>query len=84
MARRSARSSRISFGTVFLVDGLGKDSATLEGARALALTTAEFKLFDLAMLPKSGRSDSPSAAWWLVFLNVTAEWRALSAVIIDA
>ena len=44
----------------------------------------KFKLFDIAMLPKSGRSDSPSAAWWLVFLNVTAEWRALSAVIIDA
>jgi len=36
MARRSARSSRISFGTVFLVDGLGKGSATLEGARVLA------------------------------------------------
>jgi hypothetical protein len=29
-------SSRISFSTVFLVDGLGKGAATLEGARALA------------------------------------------------
>jgi hypothetical protein len=69
MARRSARSSRISFGTDFLVDGLGKGSATLEGARALALTTAEFKLFGLAMLPKLGRSNSPSAAWWLAYFE---------------
>jgi hypothetical protein len=59
----------IGFGTVFFVDGLGKGSATLEGARALALTTAEFKLFGLAMLPKSGRSNSPSAAWWLVYFK---------------
>ena len=43
MARRSARSSRISFGPVFLVDGLGKGAATLEGARAPALTTAEIQ-----------------------------------------
>jgi hypothetical protein len=36
MATRSRTVSRISFGTIFLVDGLGKGAATLEGARALA------------------------------------------------
>jgi hypothetical protein len=84
MARRSARSSRISFGTVFLVDGLGKGAATLEGARALALTTAEIQALRHSHAPQIRPLRSPSAAWWLVFLNVTAEWRALSAVIIDA